>query len=81
MNLRNEVLCWLGLALVLSGCFGYVHDRGDGGGAVVVAQPEVSLFGGYDDGGQARDYGRRGAESRQGGGDRDGDRNRDGERR
>ena len=53
------ILSWLGLAL--AGCFGYV--QGDGGG-VVVAEPDLYLFGGYPDGGPARDYGRRGAESR-----------------
>jgi hypothetical protein len=56
----------LGLALAMNGCFGYV--QGDGGGGVVVAEPDVYLFGGYGDGGRAHDFGRRGGESRGSGG-------------
>jgi hypothetical protein len=48
------------LALAMTGCVGYV--RGDGG--VVVAEPDVFLFGGYYDRGPYREYGRRGYESR-----------------
>jgi hypothetical protein len=61
-------LSGMGLCLTLLGCFGYV--QGDGGG-VVVAEPDLYLFGGYADGGRGRDYGRRGAQSRgRGGGGR-----------
>jgi hypothetical protein len=60
-----RIVSWLGLALVLTGCIGYV--QGDGGDDVV-AQPDLTIFGGYVDGGPARDYGRRGAESRGRGG-------------
>jgi hypothetical protein len=51
----------LALSFVLTGCVGYVE--GDGGD-VVVAQPDMYLYGGYYDGGRSRDYGRRGVESR-----------------
>jgi hypothetical protein len=51
----------IALLLSLTGCVGYV--QGDGGGAVV-AEPDFFWFGGYDDGGRARGYGQRGAESR-----------------
>lgn len=55
----------LGLALMagLTGCVGYV----DGGyvGPVVVAEPEVYFYGGFDERGRdVHDYGRRGFESR-----------------
>ena len=59
-------LSGLGLSLVLTGCIGYV--QGDGGGGVVVAEPEFFWFGGYGDGHYARDYGYRGAGSRGHGG-------------
>ena len=49
------------LSFSMAGCIGYVE--GDGGGAVV-AEPDFFWFGGYGDGGHARDYGRRGGESR-----------------
>jgi hypothetical protein len=52
----------LGMSLTMTGCYGYV--RGDGGG-VVVAEPDVYIWGGYG-GGYRRDYGRRGYESRGG---------------
>jgi len=60
-----RIVSWLGLALVLTGCIGYV--QGDGGDDLV-AQPDLTIFGGYVDGGPARGYGRRGAESRGPGG-------------
>lgn len=55
------------VSLALPGCVGYV--QGDGGG-VVVAEPDFFWFGGYGDGGRARDYGNRGGFSRGGGGRR-----------
>jgi len=59
-------LAGLGLSLALMGCFGYV--QGPGGGVVV--EPDLFLFGGYYDGGPARGYGWRGAQSRGFGGGR-----------
>lgn len=53
-------LCLLSLPLAMTACVGYV--RGDGG-AVIVAEPEVVWFGGYD-GYYSRGYGYRGAGSR-----------------
>jgi|GEM_PF-1960831 len=58
-------LSWAALGLPLAGCFGYV--QGDGG-PVVVAEPDLFWFGGYGDGGGARDYAGRGAASRGDGG-------------
>jgi hypothetical protein len=55
----------LGIALLvaLTGCVGFVG--GGYGGAVVVAEPDVYLFGGgYDRGRDVHDYSRRGGESR-----------------
>ena len=60
----------LGIALLaaLTGCVGYVDGGYVGGGygdAVVVAEPDVYLFGGgYDRGRDVHDYSRRGGESR-----------------
>jgi hypothetical protein len=59
---RGLAVLVLALACAFPGCAGYV--QGDGG-TVVYAQPDLYLFdGGYDDGGRARDYGRRGERSR-----------------
>jgi hypothetical protein len=55
----------LGVVLLvgLTGCVGYVD--GGGGGAVVVAGPEVGFFGGpYERGRDVHDYSHRGAVSR-----------------
>jgi hypothetical protein len=59
--LPMRLLSGFGLALSLAGCVGYVQGDGDG---VVVGEPELTIFGGYGDGGPARGYGRRGAISR-----------------
>jgi hypothetical protein len=62
-----------GFLLALTGCVGYV-DGGYGGGAVVVAQPDVFIGGGYyghdgyDHGRDVHGYSQRGAVSRGGGG-------------
>lgn len=53
----------IALVAVSTGCVGYV-DSGYGG-AVVVPEPDVYVFGGaYYGGHDARDYSHRGAESR-----------------
>ena len=52
----------LGLTVAMTGCVGYVRSDE---GAVIVAEPEVFIWGGYG-GGYRRDYGRRGYESRGG---------------
>ena len=58
-------------ATALTGCVGWVGDGGDGGVVVVgepgviVAEPDVVLFGGgYDRGRDVHDYSHRGSESR-----------------
>ena len=56
----------LGIALLvtMAGCVGVVGD-GYGGGGVVVAEPDVFLFGGgYDRGRDVHNYSQRGGESR-----------------
>lgn len=56
--------CVLGavLLLTLTGCVGFVG--GGYGGGVVVAQPDVVLFGGgYDNGHDVHDYSQRGSAS------------------
>jgi hypothetical protein len=64
------------LLIALTGCYGYVD--GGGGGAVVVAGPEVGFFGGpYERGRDVHVYSNRGAVSRavaHGGGGRGGKR-------
>jgi hypothetical protein len=57
----------LGIAVlaVLTGCVGFVGDDGYYGGGVVVAEPDLFLFGGgYDRGRDVHGYSNRGAESR-----------------
>ena len=51
----------MALFFTLTGCVGYVQGEGDG---VVVAEPDMFVFGGYRDGWGARGYGYRGGESR-----------------
>lgn len=58
-----QILCGLGISLFLTGCVGYVQGPGPGG-AVIVEEPDLFWFGGYGDGGHARDFGHRGYESR-----------------
>ncbi len=64
---KTKAGCALGAVLIatLTGCVGYV-DGGYSGGGVVVAQPDVFLFGGgyYDRGRDVHDYSHRGAVSR-----------------
>ena len=65
-RLVGRVKIALGTALLGAsmGCVGYV-DGGYGGGAVVVAEPDVYLFGGgYDRGRDVHAYSHRGGESR-----------------
>jgi hypothetical protein len=61
---RIKMVLGIALVAILTGCVGYV----DGGynGAVVVAEPDVYVFGGgyYERGRDAHDFSRRGAESR-----------------
>jgi hypothetical protein len=59
----------IGLAVtmltVFTGCVGFVGDGGYYDGGVVVAEPDVFLFGGgYDRGRDVHGYSNRGAESR-----------------
>ena len=67
MRIKQKIgLIALGTALMttLMGCVGYV-DGGYGGGAVVVADPEVTVFGGgYYGRGDAHAYSSRGSVSR-----------------
>ena len=62
----DRIKMGLGIALfaVLTGCVGYVD--GGYGGAVVVAEPDVYVFGGgyYEGGRDVRAYSHRGFESR-----------------
>jgi hypothetical protein len=65
-GLVDPVKIGLGIVLLatLTGCVGYV-DGGYGGGGVVVAEPDVFLFGGgYDRGRDVHAYSSRGSESR-----------------
>ena len=61
---RIKIMLGVALLAVLTGCVGYV----DGGynGAVVVAEPDVYVFGGgyYEGGRDVHDYSHRGSESR-----------------
>ena len=61
---RINIMLGVALLAVLTGCVGYV----DGGynGAVVVAEPDVYVFGGgyYEGGRDVHDYSHRGSESR-----------------
>ena len=52
-----------GLSLAMGGCVGYVRAPGVD---VIVPEPELFIFGGYEGGGRYRDYGHRGFESRGG---------------
>lgn len=65
-GLVDRVKMGLGIVLLatLMGCVGYVD--GGYGGAVVVADPDVYVFGGgyYERGRDVHDYDRRGSESR-----------------
>jgi hypothetical protein len=64
-GLVDRIKIGLAIALLaaLTGCVGYVD--GGYGGAVVVAGPDVYLFGGgYERGRDVHDYSRRGGESR-----------------
>ena len=67
-GLVNQIKIGLGVALVatLTGCVGFVDGGGDyGGGGVVVAGPDLFLFGGgYDRGRDVHNYSQRGFESR-----------------
>ncbi|MGA2685194.1 MAG: hypothetical protein ABSF51_09085 [Verrucomicrobiota bacterium] len=57
----------LGIALLvpLTGCIGFVGGDGGYAGGVVVAEPDLFLFGGgYDRGGDVHGYSHRGAASR-----------------
>ena len=70
LAVRLQVAVGMVLLFALTGCVGYV-DGGYGGGAVVVAQPDVYLFGGgyyggghYDHGRDVHGYSQRGADSR-----------------
>jgi hypothetical protein len=61
----NRIKTALGIALaaVLTGCVGYVD--GGYGGAVIVPEPDVYVFGGgYERGRDVHDFSRRGSESR-----------------
>jgi hypothetical protein len=66
-GLIDQIKMGLGIVLLatLMGCVGYV-DGGYGGGGVVVADPDVYVFGGgyYGGGHDIHAYSHRGAESR-----------------
>jgi hypothetical protein len=61
---RINIMLGVALLAVLTGCVGYVD--GGYGGAVVVAEPDVYVFGGgyYERGRDVHDYSHRGSESR-----------------
>ncbi len=64
---RIKIGLAVALVAVLTGCVGYVDGGGGyGGSAVVVADPDVYVFGGggYERGHDVHDYSHRGAVSR-----------------
>jgi hypothetical protein len=63
----GAAFCLAALPMFMSACVGYVE--GDGRAGVIVPEPEVVWFGGYD-GYYSRGYGYRGAGSRGWGGGR-----------
>jgi len=69
-GLVDRIKIGLGIALLaaLTGCVGYVdggYVAGGYGGAVVVAEPDVYVFGGsYERGRDVHEYSHRGVESR-----------------
>lgn len=61
---RIKIALGITLLTALTGCIGFVGG-GYGGGGVVVAEPDLFLFGGgYDRGRDVHGYSQRGAESR-----------------
>jgi hypothetical protein len=61
---RIKIVLGIALVATLVGCVGYV-DGGYGGGGVVVAEPDVYVFGGgYERGRDVHAYSQRGVQSR-----------------